>query len=269
MNQVFYELKEEKDLDKKLEKLFSAWIKELSKALTSSEEDVRNRFVKDGFYPFYLKQSGKKILFIGREALGMEWAADVGYTKTLLEGYKSGIVGETSLNKYKFHALMFYITYLIKNYGLKYSEIDYATVLAKDYFAKEDGISFAFMNLSKFSNENKSWQLDKPLFDSFVDNSGNFIAEEIELLNPDLIITMNINDKFDKMGCIGDPVSTNDDVYLYEWKKDEKSKNVIPLADMWHFSAPRKASEDDYITPLFDILNSNKKFIKGLNKLVL
>lgn len=255
MNTNIYNIPDEINMEKKLDSLFQEWIIFLTKKLNRPKKDLDQIFVRDGFYPYYTKQT-VRVLFIGREALGMENNAKDGYTRTLLEGYQNGTIGDNiSINKYKFHALMFYITYLLNNPDKEYSEIEYASEMSTN-FGKDDGISFAFMNLSKFSNENeKDWKLDKPLFDSFVDNSiddngRSFIADEIEILNPDLIITMNFSDKFDKVGYLECIESKNPDVYLYNWKKNKDDKKKILLADMWHFSAPGKGYESKYINPL-------------------
>ena len=88
-----YTLPAEQKLDFELSALLSEWKKIVCTEQTSSE-----LFVEDGFYPFYTQQS-VKILFIGREALGM---AGLNYVKTLFEAYKTNSVGEKSLDEYKF-----------------------------------------------------------------------------------------------------------------------------------------------------------------------
>lgn len=97
-----YTLPAEQKLDIELSALLSEWKKIVCTEKTSSE-----LFVEDGFYPFFTQQP-VKILFIGREALGM---AGLNYVKTLFEAYKANSVGEKSLDEYKFHHLMFYIAY--------------------------------------------------------------------------------------------------------------------------------------------------------------
>lgn len=60
-----------------------------------------------------------------------------------------------------------YIAYgLIKN-EKSYGDIPWANTIA-DTFGTDEGISFAFINISKFSNESKNWQSDYDLISKFL-----------------------------------------------------------------------------------------------------
>ena len=86
---------------------------------------------------------------------------------------------------------MFYITYGVNNGFPAYSDVPYATELAET-FATRDGISFAFMNLSKISNEEKSWQTKWGRVDASLKVSEASVCleeREVEILRPDVVIS--------------------------------------------------------------------------------
>ncbi len=141
-----YTLLVEQKLHAELSSLLSEW-----KKIVCTEQSYSELFVEDGFYPFYTQQP-VKILFVGREALGM---AGLNYVDVLFDAYKNKTVGEKSLDEYKFHRLLFSIAYGIIRRETDWKKIPYASELA-DNFGTQGGISFAFMNLSKFSNESGS-----------------------------------------------------------------------------------------------------------------
>lgn len=229
----------------RLEKLFQEW--DFHLAGNGIPPEI---IVHDGFYPYYTFQP-VKILFIGREALGIEgW----NYIDVLYEAYKDNHVGLRALNQCSFHTTMFYIAYSLNNNGATWQDTPYAEDLSAD-FASERGISFAFMNLSKLSNESESssW-LNKDLVGRFMQASERegqtFWNKEIEILSPDLIITTNFGD-YGYLGCLGNverqDVDLSDDIKrnvgVYMLHAGEKR---IPLLDTWHFSAPRKSPERNY-----------------------
>lgn len=212
---------------------------------------VVSDFVKDGFYPYYTVQK-KKILFIGRECLSL---GGEDYIGVLGGAYKNGSLGNNSIDGNQFHSLILYIAWALNNNLPEWQDIPYASELANQ-FATEEGFSFSFMNLSKFSNDADDYQADWPLIDSFVDNSKhpakNFFNEEIRILNPDMIITMNLQGRLKALGdCEHIPVKSNDNVYVYNISVDGKQ---IPLYDMFHFSAPSKSPEQNYYVPLKQLL---------------
>lgn len=170
----------------------------------NSVSDLSSLYVSDGFYPYYTHQK-IKILFIGKESL--EVSGD--YIEELFKAIKLGKIGDKTLNEHKFHALMLYVVYGLQHNCLDYNNIPCATEISKN-FATPNGISYAFMNLSKFSNESGHWISDDALIDSFLRISSmspeNYFAKEIEILNPDLIIGMNLNEdeKKDRYKFLGE-----------------------------------------------------------------
>lgn len=245
-----YTLPDEQKLDIELSALLSEWKKIVCTEKTSSE-----LFVEDGFYPFYTQQP-VKILFIGREALGM---AGLNYVKTLFEAYKANSVGEKSLDKYKFHHLMFYIAYGIIQREPDWKKIPYASKLAEN-FGTQNGISFAFMNLSKFSNESGSWEADNLLIDSFLEKSQkakeNLFNKEIELLSPDLIFTMNLEGRINFLGEITERQNGKD----VDFMKLKTGSRQIPLLNTWHFASPNKSEYQNFFKPIVKTLQKHGLF---------
>lgn len=230
----------EKGMLQDLAALFRAWHAEAQTkdfGNSCSADDM----VFDGFYPFYTLQK-KKILFIGREALGIEGR---NYLEVLHQAYKENSVGGRHINQHQFHYLMFYIAYGLNNDLADWEDIPPADELSKS-FASGQGVSFAFMNISKLSNESTSWDADWKLIDSFVNAFSkcavNYFNQEISIINPDLIITMNLEGRLKALGKL--------DVVEYGSKLSKYNLNVegrkIPLFDTFHFSAPGKSPKNDY-----------------------
>ena len=121
----------------------------------------------------------------------------------LYEAYQEKRIGNKTLNQHKFHSTMLYLTSAIKHEVYKWEEIPYADEFISE-FAQPEGISNAFMNLSKFSNESGCWTADNNLIDSFISASiqspVNLFATEIDLLAPDIIFGMNFSER---MKCLG------------------------------------------------------------------
>lgn len=232
----------EANINRKLVVLFDEW-----RETIQSNGLCCDDFVADGLYPYFSEQN-KKILFIGRESLGL---SGCDYIEALYDDYKKGRIDDDSINSYKFHSLMFYLSWAINNSFPDWKTIPYASELA-DQFAIQGGFSFAFMNLSKFSNESDSWQADWALIDSFIDVSKhptkNFFNEQIRLVNPDIIITMNLQGRLQALGSL-DVIdhTSNANICCYLLSVDGKK---IPLYDMFHFSAPNKKGDGNYYTPL-------------------
>lgn len=245
-----YTLSSEQKLDSEISALLSEW-----KKIVCTEKSSSELFVEDGFYPFYSQQP-VKILFVGREALGM---AGLNYVKTLFEAYKANSVGGKSLDEYKFHRLLFYIAYGIIHRETDWAKIPYASELAAN-FGTQNGISFAFMNLSKFSNESDSWEADNLLIDSFLEKSQkskeNLFNKEIELLSPDLIITMNLEGRINFLGEITERQNGND-VDFMKLKADSRQ---IPLLNTWHFASPNKSEYQNYYKPIVETLQRHELF---------
>jgi hypothetical protein len=235
----------------RLESLFRDWHEEAKKKKFIYEYTADD-IVCDGIYPFYTSQK-KKILFIGREALGIN---GLNYIDVLYHAYKDNHIGNKHINQHKFHYLMFYIVYGANNGFPNWEQIPTASELSAA-FAKENGISFAFMNISKFSNESDEWKADWALIDSFInafsDLERNYFEEEISIINPDLIITMNLEERLKALGEI-EVIKYGDKISKYSININKKP---IPIFDLFHFSAPAKSPKDLY----YDIV---KKEIKSI-----
>jgi outer membrane protein OmpA-like peptidoglycan-associated protein len=169
-------------------------------------------FVTDGFYPYYFKQK-KKVLFITREPTEIKRRSEgIGrndYLELFYNAYRKNRVSETpkgySLDQFigpAFHARMLYMAHAIVTDGAHtweedypYSHVPWASKIGEKLGAK-DGISFAYMNLSKYSNDNAGAYSahDAKLIKKCLSDSakGKFIKRELKLLNPDIIITANL-----------------------------------------------------------------------------
>ena len=212
-----------------LSNLFSNW----HKTLQCNAETCSLEISYDGFYPGYLQQP-TKLLFIGRENLEL---GDNNYLEVLYEAIKDNVIGGKSLNRSRFHRRILYLTYALK-YGIKdfRNGIPYADEISP-LFGSD--ISYAFMNVSKFSNNSGYWAANWALISKFVELSTgpkNYIAEEIALLDPDIIITMNLAFYFDKIGTFS-PVEGEHTLRSggkpYELILNQKRVLVL---DVYHFS---------------------------------
>ena len=237
------------ELIERLANLFKDWHEEAQKKKFISDYSADD-MVFDGIYPYYLNQK-KKVLFIGRESLGIN---GLNYIEVLYHAYKKNHIGDKHINQNKFHYLMFYIAFGANNEFPNWDEIPAASEMSAT-FAQNDGLSFAFMNLSKLSNESDGWKADWNLIDSFInafaDSSVNYFNKEISIINPDLIITMNLENRLKVLGTI-EPNDYGSDISKYDLKVDDK---IIPLIDLFHFSAPGKSPKDNY----YDIIKKQTK----------
>jgi hypothetical protein len=230
----------EKNILDRLEKLFSDWHEE-AKTKQFIYDYSADDMVFDGIYPYYTKQK-VKILFIGREALGIN---GLNYIDVLYNAYKDNHIGSKHINQYKFHYLMFYIAYGANNGFPSWDEIPAASELSAT-FAKSNGISFSFMNISKLSNESEEWKADWMLIDSFLNAfdgvNRNYFRDEISLIYPDIIITMNLEGRLKALGRLN-VINYGSDISKYSIGINGK---CIPLFDLFHFSAPGKSPKEKY-----------------------
>lgn len=240
-----WQLKSDKLINDNLQELFDTWVSLLKNNGFSTDD-----FIPDGIYPYYTHQN-IKILFVGRECLGLTGDS---YITELHNAYKDKTVGGRPLNSCRFHALMFYIVWGMNNGFPEWDSLPMATEIVED-FSTDKGISFAFMNLSKFSNNSESWKADWSLIDSFIDASKhhdfNLFNKEIEIINPDIIICMNLNERLSHLGerkIINE--TSNENISCQSLLVNDK---YIPLFDMYHFSA-FKNKRTVYYEPLRDAL---------------
>ena len=164
---------EEQVARKGLKNLFGDWQAHMQRSLPATQSHLAAGFVWDGFYPNYFRQP-IRILFIGREALGLK---SCDYLDVMLSAYRvAKRIGEEGrskhLNASYFHARMFHIAWGVINGFADWDDIPWAAELA-DTFATGQGLSFGFMNVSKLSNEDpKRWSANWPLIRMAVGASG-------------------------------------------------------------------------------------------------
>lgn len=246
----------ELELKSKVEQLNSEWLAFLIDLLGNEHPDIKELFVSDGFYPNYTTQK-KKILFIGREALEI---GGCNYMEFLYEAYQEKQIGSRTLNQHRFHSTMLYLTYAIEYGVYDLKNIPYANEFISE-FAQLNGISNAFMNLSKFSNESGKWMANQSLINTFTSASRkasvNFFATEIDLLSPDIIFGMNLGGNMKCFGIYESPkmYGNNNDV-CFQILKTPSGKEY-PYLDCWHFSAPGKKVERDIFNPAIEALKDN------------
>jgi hypothetical protein len=241
-------------IQNELNSVFREWSSAIGKSFPN--ERTSDDMVLDGFYPYYSKQKCK-ILFVGRESLGLTGDNYIDLLHHLYTSEKA--IGDKTLNQHRFHALMFYITYGLNNDYCDWNDIPMATEIA-DTFATEQGISFAFMNLSKLSNDSTDWQADWNLIDGFVeafnDSPINYFAKQIDTICPDIILTMNLESRLKALGEIN-VIEYGECASYYTLQTTDKEYLLI---DLYHFSAI-KPQQSCYYDP---ILQGIKKF-KMLN----
>jgi len=240
------ELKDERDLSCKLNDLAKEWCDSLT------NED-RKLFNMDGFYPYYTKQP-VKILFVGREAC---WMSGKNYTDVLAKCFWGNSIGGWTVPQYPFHRRQFYLAYALisaekTGQWPKWDEVPCADKMAMNIFgiastqgaggqinSMIDSVSWAFMNLSKLSNDTGDWQTDERRYRPFIENNKERIREEIRLLNPDIIIGANVFDIVKIVGYKEKTAASNTSCYLYE------PTDGFPLfLNCYHFSAVKKEQTD-------------------------
>ena len=252
---------------KKLEELFYAWKEQIkTKGKIQFKDDGRfypaiDYFVTDGFYPGYFKENNIKVLFIGREArdfgdrviLDLDW------------------FGKYSPNPLPYWRRILYLVYGIKTNGQKkFYEIPYANKILKE-MQDNNNFGFAIMNISKYGNGSITGGrsnfnlINQFLRDSELDKH-NFITEEIELLEPDIIITANLWDgkiNTNELNKIFNPKNKKKLSYkrgianLYDYKLN--NNKTIKLIDLYHFSKPG-SDQKLFYDPVMELLNKIKYF---------
>lgn len=245
-----------------LEKLFSDWYQLFAK----NDESLASKMVFDGFYPHYFSQEKnrekKRILFIGWEALGMTEDEDNNnYIEALYDCYRnSNLIGNRRLNNHRFHYRMICIAYGILHGMPDWNNFGEAETLIED-FAKSGGWSFAFMNISKLSNDSgksaADWNLINTSFRLSTEGpeGRNFIEEEIAILEPHIVIAMNLKEKYKWLGT------------GLDWTHVSRGVNSSPLQscghpslliDSWHFSNWFLNDVTDYYVPIRDAIRRSK-----------
>lgn len=232
-----------------LEKLFREWHQHFATNQHMLEKHAADEMVFDGFYPYYFSQK-VRVLFIGRESRGISGDHNM---DVILPKYCDGKrIGGQHLNTNNFHSRMLYIAYGINNGMPVWQTIPYANEIG-DTFGTAEGLSFAFMNISKLSNESEAWQSDWGVIDTQFELSARnrrFNEEEVAILEPHIVITMNLQDKLASLGKLT-PIQTTSMPHLYHL--DGAGYQSL-LIDSWHFTAGRKGDIVDYYAPICDAI---------------
>lgn len=211
-----------------------------------------NDLTTDGFFPYYLSQN-IKVLFIGLEHYG--FLEKQNYIDSMYQAYKNG-----SVNNNQFNYLMYYISYAFNNSFPDWHSIP---VINNKTFATEEGVSFAFMNISKFTNDTDSSKADKELINEFAivysNDNIRLLQRQIEILNPDIIITMNINEYTDikYLGVCDFRCCDDGKVSIYDYKLLNRN---IPLFDTYHFS---KRGMNEILELYIPLKNAYNKYQRG------
>jgi hypothetical protein len=253
----------EHPLRSRLDALMADWKRELAQSKVVFRGDGKEYsgagyFCADGFFPYYTQQK-TRILFIGREAVGL---SGLDYIDILYNAYKQNNVGGKTVDAHAAEARQFYLAYGILHKGaVPYSEVPCASELAK-IFGTAEGISFAFMELSKYSNDadDANQRRDAELITRFLKDSHlekrNFVREELALLNPDIILTMNLWGAGIEQSLLELALGK---VRFIESPEPAISVNLlpvngrdVPLIDLWHFSS-RKNTEKEFYNPVMRV----------------
>jgi len=256
-----------KDKEKKedLRKLYDAW----EKVISSKDPiffpdfgkyfDAITYFNEDGFYPGYFSTS-PRILFIGREATGCgnDNGVPIDRTITKYEDWDEELKGN------RFWRRILSLVYGIKNEGrCKFEDLPPANEILKG-MADNNNYGFALINISKYSNDKKDKSADYVLINRFLKDSElekrNFIREEIELLEPDIIITANlwnsrINKKYLNMifpkNNFFKPDDKDEAACMWDFNLNN---NIIKLVETYHFSARYKDDKKHFYDPVMKLL---------------
>ena len=244
----------EQEFRAELDRLFDAWNNRWEEYRQTHPDahgvSYDTDIIPDGFFPGYLQQK-KKILFIGREI------ADFGgnYIDVFTDQIRKGKAN-------RFHRRMLLIAC-----GLLH-KLDWIKIPGLAELRKGDKIfhefSFAFMNLTKISNDSGSkktdWKLMKTSIEMSVSGDRNFILEEISCLDPDVIITMNLSENGMLQEAFGDRLThlkSKDFPCLAQYLLSVKPDKRILLLDSYHYSNPRISNHDEgdmLYTPVFNAM---------------
>ena len=236
------EFKNPKDIKKREEllKLFDDWkaiIKTKNQIFFPNEGkyfDALDYFNTDGFFPGYFSTK-PRILFIGRESRNCSKCDRINY-KNPYEMIDE--LGGGYWNR------MLRLVYGIKKGGnCQFTDIPAPIDILKKMI-KYNNYGFAIMNISKYSNDGK-WPANCQLINQFLKDSElekrNFIREEIELLEPNIIITLNLWEtkiKKEYLNLIfGTSDFQTDDSENAEIGQFNLKGKTIKLVNTYHFSA--------------------------------
>ena len=245
---------------KKILSLMADWNKEISKKGKivffddNKEYSPGDYFYLDGFFPNYYNQD-IMVLFIAREARGVSGLDFIGKSLT---DFKN----DAKINGSIFWRRVFYMLYGIRTRGKKdFFDIPYPYDFVKE-IDKNNNYGFAFMNISKYSNDREDGgkKADKELINQFLEDSNlderNFFREELEILDPDVIITANlwdgkINEEYLKK-CFNE-IKSIKSIEGANLSTMALNKKNVKLIDLYHFSMPG-SDKDYYYDPVIKLL---------------
>ncbi|MBR1965110.1 MAG: hypothetical protein IKA22_00705 [Lentisphaeria bacterium] len=266
---------EEISLIEKLNTLFCKWNEALAEYRKDNKDFAENypndykEIVPDGFYPKYLSQK-LKILFLGRESYTIEGR---NYIDLFIDDYLVGKTGKNhskSINSRAFHRRLIQVAYGLLN-GKNWDTTPYAKEICtnKGIFEK---VSFAFMNLSKLSNNlcdsettNTNWALVNASLDISLNYCKNFILEEVKLLDPDVIVCMYWGkDIIERIFGKGSLKGDSEKDFAYNLNINGRDRLFL---HSWHFSSSKKEKEciHDPIVEAFRTFNEDNKMPEKLD----
>ena len=253
----------EKEKNDELMRLFDEWIAQISKSKEpvdngDGKRAPRDCFAKDGFFPGYFSpENKKKVLFIGRETRNI---GGYDFRDTSKDCFEKDFYNG---NNWWRHIL--YIVYGIHHGGkIAFSDIPQANEIVEEMLEKNE-FSFAVVNVSKFSNDSDTdWQTNTSLVDRFLKDSElektNFFQRELDILEPDVIITANLWDgkiKDDYLELCLPSENFSELKKLREnvaqYGKYNMNGKKIDYIDLYHFSAV-KNDEEYFYNPVMKIL---------------
>ena len=258
----------EKKKNDELEDIMKDWILQVStknKGTLNNGNETKlspeSCFAKDGFFPGYFSQK-RKILFIGREPRKISGKDFRDTTKEHFDEYFN--------NNNPWWRRILYIVYGIKTEGkcaFENVRRKKPSGILKEMDEKND-FGFACINISKYSNDHPTnSNTNKSLVNQFLKDSElevtNFFQKEINLLEPDIIITANLwdgtineyymnlclpKDNFSK----GKSITHNKECVATYYKYNQNGRKVDCI-DLFHFSA-RKRDKFCYYDPVMKFL---------------
>ena len=254
------------------QKLQEDLLMELKRVSIPEEKEWIDCFVSDGFYPYFSKQQ-LRILFIGKESLSL-YGGD--YIEALINGilhndprgraawnrehpedpYKKVITN----NNDPFLSKMLYLSYGLQHDCCEWNDIPWASEIGTSRFAIDGGTSFAIMNFSKFDNPSEiSYSADTFRMNKYCEflfrTDENWHEKQIGILNPDLIISMNLKYwlpyafrcNYEDIWDTEADGSISSIIRLGHLPIEGKR---IPIIDTFHFSAPGKGFIGYYYNPI-------------------
>ena len=227
---------DDKKINSQLDALFTEWYEFLKKNDYFQKTKISpDCFIQDGIFPRYSEQK-VKILYMGRESYDLEGFNYIYQHYDLLKS--KAFNGHTLWRK------MLRFTWGLEN------NADWADVPSMDEildsFSSNDGLSFGMINYSKISRpHNGTTKVDGPQIINFakasLESPKNFYIHQLEIINPDVIISMNVFDTFDNVcldvfeGALKYICHTNNkSAALFKIRLNNKK---VPVIDTYHLGS--------------------------------